>query len=246
MNMTPAEHSADTKEQRFGFWGNLPLSRKLLLAFGALFAFGLVIAASGLFGLNRVQGAYEDTLAGGIEIRFRSNQLNSQLLEARRREKDFLLRWQTEGFETAYDSYVVPNQQHTANMKETLKTLEALAPFLGQANLAGVSQAQYEANIAAMNEDILIYEQSFTSVVDLIEERGFVDTGLEGELRTAVQAIEAKVLGVEDPLTITMLQMRRREKDYLLRGDQEYVDDVTELTAQLKQQVNASAVLTSA
>ena len=29
----------------FGFWASLPLSRKLLIAFGALFVLGLVIAA---------------------------------------------------------------------------------------------------------------------------------------------------------------------------------------------------------
>ena len=232
----------------FGFWASLPLSRKLLIAFGALFVFGLVIAASGLFGLNRVQRAYEDTLAGGIEMRFRSNQLNNTLLEARRREKDFLLRWQAEGFEVAYDSYVKPNQQYTADMKETLKTLEALAPVVGQATLSDYSQAQYEADLSKMKQEVLTYEQSFASVVDLIEQRGFVDTGLEGEFRVAVQAIEAKVFDREglDQMVITLLQMRRREKDYLLRGDQEYVDNVTELTAQLKNQAAVSEVLSPA
>src|SRR6185503_9861022 len=112
MNTTSSTMSNESK--RFGLWGNLPLAQKLLIAFGALFVFGLVIAASGLFGLNRVQGAYEDTLAGGIEIRFQSNRLNSTLLEARRREKDFLLRWRDEGFDTAYQNYVVLNQQDTA------------------------------------------------------------------------------------------------------------------------------------
>ena len=229
-------------------WRDLNLARKLLFAFGGLFIFGLVIAASGLFGLNRVQGSYEDTLAGGIEIRFRSNQLNSTLLEARRREKDFLLRWRDEGFEAAFDNYVKPNRQYTADMKETLKRLEALAPVVGQASLADFSQAQYEANIVVMNEDLLVYEQSFASVVDLIEQRGFVDTGLEGEFRVAVQAIEEKIYGREglDQMVITMLQMRRREKDYLLRGDQQYVENVTELTAQLKDQAATSEVLTPA
>ena len=229
----------------FGLWASLPLSRKLLIAFGALFVFGLVIAASGLFGLNRVQSSYEDTLAGGIEIRFRSNQLNSTLLEARRREKDFLLRWRDEGFETAYQNYVVLNQQNTAAMKETLKTLETLAPVVGQATLADYSQEQYEANIAAMNDEVLVYEQSFASVVDLTQQRGFVDTGLEGEFRTAVQAIEARIYDREglDQMVITMLQIRRREKDYLLRGDQQYVDNVHDLVAQLKDQITASDVL---
>ena len=231
----------------FGFWASLPLSRKLLIAFGALFVFGLVIAASGLFGLNRVQGAYEDTLAGGIEIRFRSNQLNSTLLEARRREKDFLLRWQEEGFETAYQNYVVLNQQNTASMKETLKALEALAPVVGQAALVDYSQAQYEADVVAMNDKVLVYEQSFAAVVNLIELRGFVDTGLEGEFRTAVQAIEARIYDREglDQLVITMLQIRRREKDYLLRGDQQYVDNVHDLVAQLKNQVATAETLES-
>jgi hypothetical protein len=91
--------STSDTSKGFGFWDSLPLSRKLLLAFGALFAFGLVIAASGLFGLNRVQGAYEDSLAGGVRIQNLSDHLNSELLEARRREKDFLLRWQEEGFD---------------------------------------------------------------------------------------------------------------------------------------------------
>jgi methyl-accepting chemotaxis protein len=246
MNMTSSVNSTETKDGRFGFWGNLPLSRKLLLAFGALFVFGLVIAASGLFGLNRVQGAYEDTLAGGIEIRFRSNHLNSTLLEARRREKDFLLRWQAEGFETAYDNYVLPNLQHTAEMKATLKELEGLAPVVGQSTLADYSQEQYETDLATLNEEILTYERSFASVVDLIEQRGFVDTGLEGEFRVAVQTIEERVLGIEDQLTITMLQIRRREKDYLLRGDQEYVDNVHELLDQLKGQVTALSSLNAA
>ena len=244
MNMISATTSTDA---RFGFWGSLPLSRKLLLAFGALFVFGLVIAASGLFGLNRVQGSYEDTLAGGIEIRFQSNQLNSSLLEARRREKDFLLRWREEGFETAYQNYVVLNQQATVDMKETLKALEALAPFVGRAALANYSQAQYQADIATLNEGVLTYEQSFASVVDLIEQRGFVDTGLEGEFRTSVQAIEAKIYDREglDQMVITMLQIRRREKDYLLRGDQEYVDNVHDLVAQLKGQLSASSLLSA-
>jgi hypothetical protein len=145
--------------RRVVIWRDLNLARKLLIAFGALFVFGLVIAASGLFGLNQVQSSYEDTLAGGIEIRFRSSQLNGTLLEARRREKDFLLRWQEEGFETAYNNYVAPNQQYTADMKETLKTLEALASVVGQASLADYSQAQYEADVAAMNADVLVYRR---------------------------------------------------------------------------------------
>ncbi|HEU0296306.1 MAG TPA: GAF domain-containing protein [Anaerolineales bacterium] len=237
--------STSDTSKGFGFWGSLPLSRKLLLAFGVLFAFGLVIAASGLFGLNRVQGAYEDTLAGGLRIQNLSDHLNSELLEARRREKDFLLRWQEEGFDVAYNNYVVPNLQHTTEMTTTLEEMSALASTAGRQNLAEYSQEQYEADLASLNEGVQVYEQSFANTVSLIEQRGFVDTGLEGEFRTAVQAIEAKIYDRDglDPLVITMLQIRRREKDYLLRADQQYVDNVHELMKQLKNQVIASELL---
>ena len=244
MNMTSVTEAKLVEDKRFGFWGNLPLSRKLMLAFGMLFVFGLVIAGLGVWGLNRVQSAYENALTGGVEIQALSDHLNSEQLEARRREKDFLLRWQTEGYDTAYENYVVINQEHTVEMKTTLNKLKALAPALSRVHLDQYSQEQFEADLAALNEGVLTYEKSFAQAVRLLGERGFVDTGLEGEVRSSVHAIEEKVLGVEDQLTITMLQIRRHEKDYLLRGDQEYVDGVHEQVTQLKQQTANSDTLT--
>jgi putative methionine-R-sulfoxide reductase with GAF domain/CHASE3 domain sensor protein len=242
--MTLVAEAKLVEAKRFGFWGNLPLSRKLLLAFGMLFVFGLIIAGLGVWGLNRVQSAYENALAGGVEIQALSDHLNSEQLEARRREKDFLLRWQTEGYDLAYENYVVTNQEHTLEMKTTLNKLKALAPVLSRVHLDQYSQAQFEADLAALNEGARTYEKSFAQTVRLLGERGFVDTGLEGEVRSSVHAIEEKVLGVEDQLTITMLQIRRHEKDYLLRGDQQYVDGVHEQVAQLKNQTANSDTLT--
>jgi HAMP domain-containing protein len=221
------------------------LRNKLLVAFGVLFAFGMVIAASGIWGLNRVQNSYKNALTGGIEIQNHSDHLNSELLDARRREKDFLLNWKTEGYAAAYASYVAVNQDHTAEMKVSLQELDALAPVLDRNPLTGYSRVQYESDIDTMNKDLVIYEDAFSTAVELLGQRGFVDTGLEGEFRTAVQAIEARIYDRQglEPLVITMLQIRRREKDYLLRGDQQYVDNVHELVTQLKNQVTASEAL---
>jgi putative methionine-R-sulfoxide reductase with GAF domain len=227
---------------------SLTISRKLFIVFSILFVFALAIATLGVLGLNRVQKSYENTLAGGVEIQNRSDHLNNALLKARRREKDFLLRWKAEGFESAYTSYVAPYGDHIVTMKLTLDELSALAPVLGRAQLRGYSQEQYTSDIASIKEDMLVYEQSFTKAVFLIQERGFEDTGLEGDFRTAVHDIEARIYDRDglDPLVITMLQIRRREKDYLLRGDQLYVDNVHDLIAELKSQVATSDVLTSA
>jgi putative methionine-R-sulfoxide reductase with GAF domain len=231
---------------RYAWSRSLTISRKLFIVFSILFVFALAIAALGLYGLNRVQNAYENTLAGGVKILNRADDLNSALLKARRREKDFLLQWKVDGFASAYTSDVAPYNDHIVTMKDTLDELSALAPVLGRVPLRGYSQEQYTSDIASMQEDVLVYEQSFTKVVFLIQERGFEDTGLEGDFRIAVHDIEAKIYDRQglDKLVITMLQIRRREKDYLLRGDQQYVDNVHDLVAELKSEAAASDVLT--
>ena len=233
---------------REAWFRSLTVSRKLFIVFSILFVFALTIAALGLFGLSRVQNAYENTLTGGVEIQNRADNLNNALLKARRREKDFLLQWKEEGFNSAYTSYVAPYNDHIVTMKITLDELGALAPVLGRVQLRGYSQEQYTSDIASINEDVLVYEQAFTQAVYLIEERGFDDTGLEGDFRTAGSTIEALVYDREglDPLVITMLQVRRREQDYLLRGHQQYVDNVHDLVAELKNQAGTSDGLTSA
>ena len=226
---------------------SLTISRKLFIVFGILFVFTLAIATLGLYGLNRVQNAYENTLAGGVKILNYADDLDSALLKARRREKDFLLQWKVDGFNTAYTSYVASYNDHIITMKLNLDELSALAPVLGRVQLRGYSEEQYTSDIALMKKDVLVYEQSFTKAVFLIQARGVGDTGLEGDFHTAVHNIEARIYDRKglDPLVITMLQTRQYEKDYLLQGDQQDVDNIHDLIAQLKSQAAASAVLTS-
>jgi putative methionine-R-sulfoxide reductase with GAF domain len=221
------------------------ISRKLYLAFGILLTFGLVTTFSGIYGLGRVQDAYQRTLEGGVRIQNLSDHLNNSMLDARRSEADFLLRWQIEGIDSAYNNYATLNLQDTAEMKKTLEELRELAPVVGRENLIDYSQNEYETDLSILYQELISYELSFDTTVDLIEQRGHVDTGLEGEFRDAVHNIEEKLYDREglEKLVITMLQIRRREKDYLLRGDQEYVNNVHNLVAQLKTQVNASEAL---
>jgi methyl-accepting chemotaxis protein len=51
--------------------------------------------------------------------------------------------------------------------------------------------------------------------------------GLQGKLRTAVHAVETQLKKYEQPrLTVLMLMMRRHEKDFILRGDEKYGDEL--------------------
>ena len=248
MNITSTSNSISS-EKSFGFWGNLPLSRKLLIAFGALFVFAVIIAIITLSGLNRTTAAYEDSLAQGIQVRSLSDKLTISLLQARRDEKNFLLRWQSEGFDTAYANYVTLHIQDVAAMRADIKLLAPFGSDAPSASTGAITQAQYETDIAALTQNVDTYEQSFTALVEAYQKRGFDEnTGFEGEFRTFAKNIEAKIFGQAglEALNITLLQIRRNEKDYLARGDQQYADQVRTLISQLKTQILSTDQLTSA
>jgi putative methionine-R-sulfoxide reductase with GAF domain len=245
MNTTPSTMSNES--QRFGLWGNLPLVRKLLIAFSALAVLALVVGIVANLGLNSVKNSYEHSLSDGEALKSTSLTLSNNLLLARRHEKDFLARWHDEGFDTAYTNYVVPNQQAIAEILKNITVLSTFAPAVGETFRATYPQTQYEADLATLKQSTDQYEQNFQKMVQLSKERGFNDTGLEGQFRTDVHNIEALIIGREDlnPLVITMLTIRRHEKDYLLRGEQTYIDQTHQSVIDLKQQVASSDVLTA-
>jgi putative methionine-R-sulfoxide reductase with GAF domain/CHASE3 domain sensor protein len=239
--------STTNTSTRFGFWASLPLSRKLLIAFGALGLIALVVGVVANVGLSRVQKSYQDALSQGEAMEFTSLHLSNDLLTARRHEKDFLARQTTEGFDTAYANYVIPNHESVVEILQHIDELTAFSPVVGQELSDIYSQSAYEADLATLKESVNLYDQNFQKTVQLLKEKGFQDTGLEGQFRTDVHAIEDRIYGREglDPLVITMLQIRRHEKDYLLRGDQTYIDQVHQSVADLKQQIASSDKLES-
>jgi len=212
MNITSTTNSS---EQRFGFWGNLPLARKLLLAFGVLFVLTVLVGIVTLWGLNQTTTTYEEVLTSDIQVRTLADQLTVNLLSAHRDGKDYLLRWRVQGPDAAYANYATLFVQDVADMRDTLKQLTPFGEDVGTVSTGNYSQAQYEADLAALGQSTDAYEQSFLAYAALTKARGSDEnTGLEGEMRTAAHNIEAKVSGVAglEPLEILYLQMRRHEK----------------------------------
>jgi methyl-accepting chemotaxis protein len=65
--------------------------------------------------------------------------------------------------------------------------------------------------------------------------------GLQGQLRTAVHGVEDIVKQQNDaPLMVSMLMMRRHEKDFMLRGDQKYADEVGKEAAPFAHRLRAT------
>jgi methyl-accepting chemotaxis protein len=92
------------------------------------------------------------------------------------------------------------------------------------------------------------YLNRFESIVAAWRIRGLdEDSGLQGSFRRAAHELERLAGASQSPrdLHADVLQLRRREKDYLLRGDAEYVAMVEEILARTADQV-AAAPLTDA
>lgn len=120
-----------------------------------------------------------------------------------------------------------------ATVKQTLTGLQSVSPDPAR-------DAAADSAIKAVG----LYLTSFEHLNQLWIRRGISpEQGLEGELRKAVHEVETKVKehGLAE-LTILMLMVRRHEKDYLLRGDPKYFEDIKTRIREFGNQMNKSAV----
>jgi methyl-accepting chemotaxis protein len=72
------------------------------------------------------------------------------------------------------------------------------------------------------------YTTRFSNVASAQHLLGFNENdGLQGKLRTAVHSVEQELKKHDQPrLSILMLMMRRHEKDFMLRGEEKYGDQL--------------------
>jgi methyl-accepting chemotaxis protein len=200
------------------------------MGFAAVLLLTIIVGATGLFALNTIRGRVETSTTVDARMEKLANLIQISLLEARRNEKDFFLRYKTDGLEEARAAYVPAVQEHVA----AIRTYAAEGAGLP---VEEADQAQFQ-EIADLIDN---YETDYLQAVSLVEQRGHVDTGLEGQFRDKIHEIEAVVASAGlQQLTIDMLTIRRHEKDYLLRGGQEYIDKVIGAVADLKQDIGAA------
>lgn len=126
-------------------------------------------------------------------------------LNARRREKDFLLRLDS--------SYVAKHADVLAGIFSDLE------------ELATLTDTQEAALIETLKARVDAYEMQFKLVADALVKLGLDESsGLRGSLRGAVHAAEELIKQhATDDLMVKLLMMRRHEKDFIIRKDPKYV-----------------------
>src|SRR4030088_3236016 len=155
---------------------------------------------------------YRDAAESARTLFELNSKIEVELLEGRRAEKDFLPRNDPKKAESKIE---ISN-----SVVADIGTLREKVVAVGKQDLA--------RQIEAMSTSLKQYQAHFAAVVEQKRQLGLDEkSGLEGRLRSSVHDIESRVDQLhESALVITMLMMRRHQKDFMLRRDAKYGEDM--------------------
>ncbi|GEP03356.1 methyl-accepting chemotaxis protein [Methylobacterium oxalidis] len=206
------------------FRGRLGLRWQIaLLGMGGVLLLGVVH----MLGQNR-QDALQRVADRGSELHAAMIGIHADLGAARQAETEFLL--------DRREALIAKRETLVARVGERLRSVEAAVAD----SPADSPLKQAEAIRPSLN----LYATRFQNVAAAQRTLGLTEKdGVQGALREAVHAAEKRLLAVHEPdLKVLMLMMRRHEKDFILRGDDRYVDELRDRVSEFKPALSASSL----
>ncbi|MFM4910051.1 methyl-accepting chemotaxis protein [Aeromonas dhakensis] len=176
------------------------LIRHKLILNTALVAVAMLVLSSLFFYSNQVSSHL-------TEAQRNVDSLEIAMLNLRRAEKDFLIR---------------KDPTFVTRFNEVLADFHRLNQTLSQEdNLSAV-----QGELTMLDQQMGAYGKAFNELVVQQQKIGLgPEDGLYGRLRTAVHEVEEGLKQLDEQgLLITMLQLRRAEKDFMLRSDIQYLE----------------------
>ncbi len=200
----------------------MKIAAKLGLGFGLVVAMLLVVAGTGILQLRWVTSGYQEDVGQAQKANALAMEVDAGILEVLRSEKDFIATQD----EKAY-------QQGQGMLKKTREAAEELS------RVASTVDPKVAENAREIFQNLEGFGGKFQAMVETSRVRGFSENeGVQREFRDAVHALEAAFEKLQrNELTVLVLQMRRHEKDYMLRGDAKYVDLTHAMVATIKEEV---------
>ncbi|MGL5668542.1 MAG: methyl-accepting chemotaxis protein, partial [Shewanella sp.] len=182
-----------------------------------------VTALIAMFGLQLHSNSVESELSHAAQSVL---ELERDVLLLRKNEKDFFGRKDMQ--------YVQRHGEVHAKIDELVPNLESIFKKYK------VSTAPLESFDRNLNQ----YQIAFNEVVQLQQEIGLTPkTGLYGTLRTAVHNVESMLKEYDQlSLEVAMLQLRRNEKDFMLRREMSYVETFDSNIAQFNASLRVSSL----
>ena len=183
----------------------MTLKTRMLSGFIASAALAGVVGVMGIIALNRTNATINEYIRLGSGAGS-ARQISIAMLQGRRDEKDFLMRLDPK-YAEAVKNDVALLITNARQFKTALPPTDRRQPELDSLiKLAGD------------------YQADFLDVVKTIQTRGTLDTGIYGTFRAKAHDVEADVSALGSvQLERDYLEIRRNEKDYLLRLDPTYI-----------------------
>lgn len=177
----------------------LSLRKKLLILLSAVVIGLMLLLASTNYFSHKIE-----RLKTAKEL---IHQINITALQLRRNEKDFLMR--------KLDKYIDKHGQNYQKLDNQLAEFEQLSQYING-----------DLHVNELRQAFSDYRTQFIALTDAMTTRGLdKNSGLYGELRRATHKLEAIFKEYQDANNqVTLLTIRRHEKDYMLRGDEKYLD----------------------
>ncbi|GCF88413.1 methyl-accepting chemotaxis protein [Shewanella sp. M-Br] len=182
-----------------------------------------ISALIAMFGLQLYSNSVDSELSHAAQSVL---ELERDVLMLRKNEKDFFARKDLKYVE-------LHKQSHMA--------IDSIVPELERVfKDYGMSTASLESFDRNLNQ----YQAAFSEVVLLQQEIGLTPkTGLYGTLRTAVHNVETLLKEFDQPaLEVAMLQLRRNEKDFMLRRELSYVETFDTNIGKFNDKLHASSI----
>ena len=207
---------------KFNIFQPTKIKGKLLLAFSTVLFLSSVLAGWGYYSINRVLEIR------GVEEDFKN--ISMTVLKMRKAEKDFLMRdvSNTEFMTTGKSKYV---KEITTFLHQDDSLISALLKSDWSEKL------DIKEDLQALHTSLNEYQATFDKIIQAYRQRGFMDTGAEGALRTAIHSVENSEFQVDD---VRLLTLRRHEKDFFLRKDLKYVEKFQNELAALRAELGNS------
>ncbi|MCP4115343.1 MAG: HAMP domain-containing protein [Desulfobacteraceae bacterium] len=214
------------EESKGSFWKDLKLSVKFGLTLGVVLVLFIVVVLIFRYTVDSSIDGYNGVIKHEIAISEHALNINGFMLQCRRNEKDFLLRRE---------------MKYLPQFEKNIASLKKEAELIVDKEKGGNRKTSDLASLIIKDADE--YEKSFYALVESWKIKGLDHkSGLQGKFREIVHKWSDMVNSHKgsDLYLALLLDIRKQEKDYLLRGDEKYVKKTIDAVEKLKNAIAGS------
>ena len=218
----------------------LSITTKFSLAFVALLLLIGIVGLTGFVSLKVVKNETQYAIEGGIKMQRLVFEMDAELRNARRLERDFFLLWPTMGFSEANQQYAL---EHKRTIENVLDMSSRLQERLKEQNLSR-DLRQSTNKLRDYRERVEQYFHNFNEAVGLVSELGIENVGVLAKLeQTSVKLQESFQLVDAPELMVSYLEMQSLEKEYLLTRQESKMQLMSEAAQRLRKGILSSSKL---